>query len=114
MLKRYLLLALVIISNAHLTVSAAEHDKLPNIIILATGGTIAGTGESSSVTVGYTSATVGIETLIQAVPEMKNIANITGEQFIQIGSENINNEIWLNLAKRVNEQIGRASCRERV
>ena len=76
--------------------------KLPNIIILATGGTIAGTGASSAVTVGYTAATVGVEALIQAVPEVKNIANITGEQFAQIASENINNEIWLNLAKRIN------------
>ena len=80
----------------------AADPKLANVTILATGGTIAGTGATSTTTVGYTAATVGIQTLIQAVPEMTRVANVSGEQVFQIASENMSNEHWLTLAKRVN------------
>ena len=84
------------------TAAQAQTAKLPNVTILATGGTIAGTGATSTTTVGYTAATVGVQALIQAVPEMTKVANITGEQVFQIASENMGNEHWLTLAKRVN------------
>ena len=35
--------------------------RMPNVVILATGGTIAGTGATSTTTVGYTAATVGVD-----------------------------------------------------
>ena len=76
--------------------------KLANVTILATGGTIAGTGATSTTTVGYTAATVGVQSLIKAVPELAKVANVTGEQVFQIASENMSNEHWLALAKRVN------------
>ena len=76
--------------------------KLANVTILATGGTIAGTGASSTTTVGYTAATVGVQRLIAAVPELAKVANVSGEQVFQIASENMSNEHWLTLAKRVN------------
>ena len=84
---------------------AREPGKLANVMILATGGTIAGTGATSTTTVGYTAATVGVERLIQAVPELKTVANVKGEQVFQIASENMNNEYWLKLAKRVNQLL---------
>jgi L-asparaginase type II len=93
--------------------AAAQADtaapKLANVSILATGGTIAGTGASSTTTVGYTAATVGIETLIKAVPEITRVANVTGEQVFQIASENMGNEHWLTLARRVNTLLAQAS-----
>jgi L-asparaginase len=76
--------------------------RLPNVMILATGGTIAGTGATSTTTVGYTAATVGIDTLIKAVPELQKVAHVGGEQVFQIASENMGNEQWLTLARRVN------------
>jgi L-asparaginase len=85
--------------------SAREAGKLANVTILATGGTIAGTGASSTTTVGYTAATVGVQRLIEAVPELKKVANVKGEQVFQIASENMSNEYWLKLAKRVNELL---------
>jgi len=80
---------------------AAEAAK-PNVVILATGGTIAGSGATSTTTVGYTAATVGVDNLIKAVPELAKVANVKGEQVFQIASENMSNEHWLTLAKRVN------------
>src|SRR6202049_5412403 len=82
---------------------AREPGKIGNVMILATGGTIAGTGASSTTAVGYTAATVGVQRLIEAVPELKKVANVKGEQVFQIASENMSNESWLKLAKRVNE-----------
>jgi len=55
--------------------------------------------------VGYTAATVGVARLIEAVPELKKVANVKGEQVFQIASENMNNDYWLKLAKRVNELL---------
>jgi L-asparaginase len=76
--------------------------RLPKVVILATGGTIAGTGATSTTTVGYTAATVGVDSLIKAVPELQKVAHVSGEQVFQIASENMGNEQWLILAKRVN------------
>ena len=88
--------------------SQEASQKLPNVIILATGGTIAGTGATSTTTVGYTSATVGVEKLIAAVPELKKVANVKGEQVFQIASESMTNDHWLKLAKRVNILLARS------
>ncbi|GJI98090.1 L-asparaginase 2 [Duganella caerulea] len=83
---------------------AAEKAAAPlaHVTILATGGTIAGSGATSTTTVGYTAATVGVDRLIQAVPELAKVAQVKGEQVFQIASENMSNEHWLTLAKRVN------------
>lgn len=74
---------------------------LPNIKILATGGTIAGAGQSATAS-QYSAGKVGIDALISAVPEMTNIADISGEQVFKIGSQDMNDEVWLTLANRVN------------
>ena len=76
--------------------------ELPNIVILATGGTIAGSAETN-VQAGYTSGQVGVEILINAVPQLKKIAHVRGEQISNIGSQNMNDAIWLKLAKRINQ-----------
>lgn len=97
--------ALMVFSAFLLSTSAYAQDAqtlLPNVTILATGGTIAGTGADSTTTVGYTAATVGVEKLIAAVPELKKVANVKGEQVFQIASESMTNDHWLKLSKRVN------------
>jgi len=85
--------------------AAAAGKPLPNVKILATGGTIAGAGASNTQTVGYTAAVTAVDSLISAVPELKNIANVSGEQVAQIASEDMTDEVWLKLAKRVNELL---------
>ncbi|MCG2586883.1 type II asparaginase [Massilia sp. TS11] len=87
---------------------AAEPGKLPHVVILATGGTIAGSGATTTTTVGYTAATVGVQSLIQAVPEMQKVARVTGEQVFQIASENMSNAHWLTLGKRVNALLAQS------
>jgi L-asparaginase/glutamin-(asparagin-)ase len=97
----------MVVGSAQALTPAAPQ-PLPNVIILATGGTIAGTGASSTTTVGYTAATVGVQSLIKAVPELAKVANVSGEQVFQIASENMSNEYWLILAKRINVLLARA------
>src|SRR5436190_2994288 len=95
----------LVLMSAGFGATAREAGKLASVTILATGGTIAGTGATSTTTVGYTAATVGVARLIEAVPELKTVANVKGEQVFQIASENMNNDYWLKLAKRVNELL---------
>ncbi|AKG37913.1 L-asparaginase [Paenibacillus durus ATCC 35681] len=80
----------------------AVNTALPNITILATGGTIAGSSASTTDVTGYTAGALGINTLINAVPEMKQIADVSGEQIANVGSPDIDNEVLLKLAKRIN------------
>jgi L-asparaginase len=77
-------------------------EKKPNVVILATGGTIAGaaaTGTQSA----YTSGAVTIDAMIAAVPGIKDLANIKGEQISNVGSQDMSFDIMLSLAKRINE-----------
>src|SRR6516162_8564566 len=76
--------------------------KLPNVTIIATGGTIAGEAASSA-QAGYTSGQVGVETLIKAVPTLSKLARVSGDQISNVGSQDMSDEIWLKLAKRINQ-----------
>src|SRR5512136_792503 len=86
------------------SVPAFAQSKLPNVVVLATGGTIAGAA-ASDVQAGYTSGQVGVEQLLAAVPQAKKLATMRGEQIANIGSQDMNDEVWLKLAKRVNELV---------
>ncbi|OWR27782.1 L-asparaginase [Saccharibacillus sp. O23] len=78
---------------------------LPNVKILATGGTIAGSSASNTDVTGYKAGALTIDTLINAVPEMKQLANVSGEQIANVGSPDIDNAVLLKLAKRINELL---------
>jgi L-asparaginase len=90
------------IATIALAGSALAAEKLPNVVVLATGGTIAGAA-ASDVQAGYTSGQVGVEQLLAAVPQAKKIATLSGEQIANIGSQDMNDEVWFKLARRVNE-----------
>jgi L-asparaginase len=83
-------------------VPAPAADKLPTVVVLATGGTIAGAA-GSDVQAAYTSGQVGVDQLLAAVPQAKKLATLRGEQISNIGSQDMNDEVWLKLARRVNE-----------
>src|SRR6188474_1522956 len=87
-------------------IAAAQTPSLPNVVVLATGGTIAGAA-GSDVQAGYTSGKVGVEELLAAVPQASKLANLTGEQVSNIGSQDMNDEVWMKLATRVNEILAR-------
>ena len=80
---------------------------LPKIKVLATGGTIAG-AQTTQADAGYKSGSFSVEDLIKAVPQLKNVAELSGEQIANIGSQTMNHEVWLKLAARCNELLGQA------
>src|SRR5690349_23353200 len=81
-------------------VCAQAPAALPNVLVLATGGTIAGAA-SSDVQAGYKSGQVGVEQLLAAVPQARTLATLRGEQVANIGSQDMNDEVWMRLASRV-------------
>jgi L-asparaginase len=85
----------------------AQGGKKPKVVIVATGGTIAGSAASAT-EAGYQSGAVGVDILINAVPDLKKIADVTGEQVASIGSQDMNDEVWVKLATRVNEILAQA------
>ncbi|NWL18708.1 asparaginase [Pseudomonas umsongensis] len=97
-------LALLLLLPAALQAKEVEtQQKLANVVVLATGGTIAGAGASAANSATYQAAKVGIEQLIAAVPQLSELANVRGEQVMQIASESITNDNLLQLGRRVAE-----------
>src|SRR6201990_3283436 len=76
----------------------------PNIVILATGGTIAGAAASGTQS-AYTSGAVTIDAMVKAVPGIEKLANIKGEQISNVGSQDMSFDIMLKLAKRSNQLL---------
>jgi L-asparaginase len=93
---------LAILAVAMAICSLAE--AKPKVKILATGGTIAGAQASSS-EVGYKSGSFSVDDLIKAVPHLNDLADLSGEQVANIGSQTMNHEVWLKLAARANEVL---------
>src|SRR4030095_6814549 len=93
-----LLVILVLLSAQY----ATAQPKKPNVVILATGGTIAGAAASGT-QAAYTSGAVTIDAMIAAVPGITNMANIKGEQISNVGSQDVSFDIMLKVAKRINE-----------
>src|ERR1700752_345663 len=86
---------------------AAAQPKKPNIVILATGGTTPGAAAPGT-QAGYTSGAVTIDAMIAAVPGIKDMANIKGEQVSNVGSQDMSFDIMLTLAKRINELMAKS------
>ncbi|MGE8321052.1 MAG: asparaginase [Comamonas sp.] len=72
-----------------------------NVVVLATGGTIAGAGASAMNSATYSAAKVPVDKLLAGLPELAKVANVRGEQVFQIASESFTNDNLLALAKRV-------------
>jgi L-asparaginase len=75
-----------------------KHRKL---VILGTGGTIAGKADNAADNIGYTAAQVGIEQLLEAIPALAASGLIISEQVSQIDSKDMSFEVWARLAARV-------------
>ncbi len=76
----------------------AQSSPLPRIRVLATGGTIAGAQTVGSR--GYQAAAFSIEALVSAVPQLATLARLEVEQVAAIGSQDMDEAVWLKLAAR--------------
>lgn len=84
--------------------------KLPKLAVLGTGGTIAGSGASSTQYAGYQAAVAGVEELLVAIPSLKDVAWLESEQVAQVASQNLGGATLLHLARRVNYWLNETDC----
>ncbi|EQB62208.1 l-asparaginase ii [Vairimorpha apis BRL 01] len=74
----------------------------PNIMIFATGGTIAGIG-NSSITSTYKAGILKVEDLILGIDKLNDIANIKTMQLSNIGSQDMDFKIWEILLNNIDD-----------
>jgi len=86
-----------------------ETNERVNLVVLTTGGTIAGKGTSETGS-AYIAGKVSGNDLIEAVPELGHIAQITVEEISNVPSQDMSIDIWLKLAKRINELLNQDHC----
>ena len=80
----------------------ATAQNLPRVIVLSTGGTIAGQQPNTD-KAGYVSGKIPIEELLKNIPSITQKAIVKGEQIASIGSYDMTVDIWIKLARRINE-----------
>ena len=81
-------------------------NKTPTVVILGTGGTIAGTSNSASDNVGYTAAQLTAADLVSAIPALRAF-NLEVEQVAQLDSKDMSFGVWRALALRCAHQLAR-------
>jgi L-asparaginase len=86
--------------------TAAGAAELPRVRVLATGGTIAGAHAGAS-GYAYRSAAYDVSALLAAVPQLQELAVVTGEQVANVGSQDMSDALWLELARRVDGVLAR-------
>ena len=86
------------------TLIALSAASKPRIHIIATGGTIAGVSASATSS-AYNAGQVGIDALLKAVPQINQLADVSGEQLVNIPSQDMNDAVWLLLARRINQLL---------
>lgn len=74
--------------------------SLPRILILATGGTIAGVQKEAA---AYTAGKLSAKALVSALPDLSSTARISAEQLVNIGSQSMTYAVWRALARRITE-----------
>lgn len=81
------------------------------VVVLGTGGTIAGRAASSADNLGYTAAQVGVSQLLDAVPGLPGVLagrTLVTEQVAQIDSKDMSFAVWQQLAVRVSHHLAQA------
>jgi L-asparaginase/Glu-tRNA(Gln) amidotransferase subunit D len=81
--------------------------RRPKVLLIATGGTIAGVQNAPGTLGGYRAGTLTAEQIIASVPELTRFAQVETEQFSNVASGFITPEMWVQLAKRINTVLQR-------
>ena len=89
-----------LLTTALLGVTAGAQTR-PIVYVLSTGGTIAGSGSSSTDLSNYKPGSILGEQLVKAVPQISQIADVRVEQIVNVNSSDLTIENWLTLAKRI-------------
>src|SRR4051812_21120813 len=95
---RRLLSSLLIIAASH---AHGQQAKPPEVLVIATGGTIASTGNYYGDRGGPVNK-ISAEELTRAAPGIEKVATMTAEQFSNVASGAIGPKQWLDLSRRIN------------
>jgi L-asparaginase len=88
--------------------------SLEKLVVLGTGGTIAGTAAQAGDNVGYTAAQVGVQALLDGVPGLASVLGdrtLQAEQVAQIDSKDMRFDVWQQLALRVTHHLAQPDVR---
>ena len=102
-----LLMASACAARSQAPVTPAPDSTLPTVLVIATGGTIAGVQQAPGTLGGYRAGTLTAEQIIASVPELARHARVETEQFSNVASPLITPEQWLGLSRRINEALAR-------
>lgn len=102
------LLSRCLLAAGILFAALAHAADKPQVVILATGGTIAGAGADAAKSATYQAAKVPVDKLIAGIPTLSDVAAVRGEQVFQIASESFTNAHLLQLGKRVSALLKQA------
>ena len=79
--------------------------SLPRLLLLATGGTIAGRASDVTSLNHYSAGVIAAEELLQSVPEMRGLAAIEAEQIANVDSADLQFDHWRRLVARIREAL---------
>lgn len=76
------------------------------VVVIGTGGTIAGTAASAADHTGYTAAQIGVAQLLTAVPSLSG-QPLEVLQLAQVDSKDMEFDVWRELARAVDRAVAR-------
>jgi L-asparaginase len=88
-------------------VTVVPNPNAPKVLVIATGGTIAGVQNAPGTLGGYRAGTLTAEQITASVPELARYARVETEQFSNVASTMVTPEMWVKLAKRINAVLQR-------
>ena len=86
---------------------SGNHGIGAKVVVLGTGGTLAGTASDPTDNVGYRAAQVGVAELLTRIPALAGVA-LQSEQVAQIDSKDMGHAVWRRLAERVSYHADRS------
>jgi len=97
--------SLLVVASSSLQ-AQADSAARPRVLVIATGGTIAGVQDVPGTLGNYRSGTLTAEQIIATVPELSRFATVEAEQFSNVPSTSITPSQWVALSKRIDQVLG--------
>lgn len=83
----------------------AQRDSVPRpkVLVIATGGTIAGVQDAPGTLGDYRAGTLTAEQILASVPQLSKFARVEAEQFSNVPSPQITPAQWIALSRRIDD-----------
>jgi L-asparaginase len=98
-------LAALMVLAARPVSAQSDSAQRPKVLVIATGGTIAGVQDKPGTLGDYRAGTLTAEQILASVPQLATFARVEAEQFTNVASGSITPALWMSLARRINEVL---------